>query len=156
MTTLPHQLTLRDPMTDNPWWDMSNRGASLTSVLCLLQSPTPILRMELSTKRVGVPVRCSVMFSDKTHFIQPSAPPQQQLYVSSELGVVQLGLHRCELYGRGCAECCLARDPYCSWDGQTCSRFFPSSKRWSTERGNMISVGATFENEFSGTVLSLN
>uniref|UniRef100_A0A667WZJ2 Si:dkey-49n23.1 n=1 Tax=Myripristis murdjan TaxID=586833 RepID=A0A667WZJ2_9TELE len=54
---------------------------------------------------------------------------QQQLYVSSDLGLVQLGLQRCELYGADCAECCLARDPYCSWDGQTCSRYFPSSKR---------------------------
>uniref|UniRef100_A0A671W6E7 Si:dkey-49n23.1 n=1 Tax=Sparus aurata TaxID=8175 RepID=A0A671W6E7_SPAAU len=57
------------------------------------------------------------------------SPPQQQLYVSSELGVAQLGLQRCELYGTDCSECCLARDPYCSWDGQTCSRFFPTSKR---------------------------
>ncbi|XP_071350223.1 semaphorin-3D [Trachinotus anak] len=72
--------------------------------LTVFQSTTPILSMELSTKR-------------------------QQLYVSSELGVVQLGLQRCELYGTDCAECCLARDPYCSWDGQTCSRFFPTSKR---------------------------
>ncbi|XP_070697645.1 semaphorin-3D [Pempheris klunzingeri] len=72
--------------------------------LSVFQSPTPILSMELSTKR-------------------------QQLYVSSELGVAQLGLQRCELYGTDCAECCLARDPYCSWDGQTCSRFFPTSKR---------------------------
>uniref|UniRef100_A0A3P9BRS4 Si:dkey-49n23.1 n=1 Tax=Maylandia zebra TaxID=106582 RepID=A0A3P9BRS4_9CICH len=72
--------------------------------LTVFQSPTPILSMELSTKR-------------------------QQLYVSSELGVAQLGLQRCELYGTGCAECCLARDPYCSWDGQTCSRYFAMSRR---------------------------
>ncbi|XP_040015426.1 semaphorin-3D isoform X2 [Xiphias gladius] len=72
--------------------------------LTVFQSPAPILSMELSTKR-------------------------QQLYVSSELGVAQLGLQRCELYGTDCAECCLARDPYCSWDGQTCSRYFPTSKR---------------------------
>ncbi|XP_053298017.1 semaphorin-3D-like [Pleuronectes platessa] len=72
--------------------------------LSVFKSPTPVLSMELSTKR-------------------------QQLYVSSELGVAQLGLQRCELYGTDCAECCLARDPYCSWDGQTCSRFFHSSKR---------------------------
>uniref|UniRef100_A0A8C6SXH5 Si:dkey-49n23.1 n=1 Tax=Neogobius melanostomus TaxID=47308 RepID=A0A8C6SXH5_9GOBI len=57
---------------------------------------------------------------------------QQQLYVSSERGLVQLALQRCELYGDGCAECCLARDPYCSWDGQTCSRYFPTSKRYTT------------------------
>uniref|UniRef100_A0A3Q0RC94 Si:dkey-49n23.1 n=1 Tax=Amphilophus citrinellus TaxID=61819 RepID=A0A3Q0RC94_AMPCI len=73
-------------------------------VLHLGTSPTPILSMQLSTKR-------------------------QQLYVSSELGVAQLGLQRCELYGTGCAECCLARDPYCSWDGQTCSRYFTMSRR---------------------------
>ncbi|XP_055016616.1 semaphorin-3D isoform X2 [Boleophthalmus pectinirostris] len=72
--------------------------------LTIFESPTPILNMELSTKR-------------------------QQLYVSSERGVVQLSLQRCELYGDDCAECCLARDPYCSWDGQTCSRYFPTSKR---------------------------
>ncbi|KAM4587735.1 semaphorin-3D [Odontesthes bonariensis] len=65
---------------------------------------SPILSMELSTKR-------------------------QQLYVSSERGVAQLGLQRCELYGADCAQCCLARDPYCAWDGQTCSRYFPTSKR---------------------------
>ncbi|XP_063767095.1 semaphorin-3D isoform X2 [Eleginops maclovinus] len=76
----------------------------LLEELTVFQSPTPILSMELSTKR-------------------------KQLYVSSELGVVQLGLQRCELYGGGCAECCLARDPYCSWDGTSCSRYFPSSKK---------------------------
>ncbi|XP_051803855.1 semaphorin-3D [Acanthochromis polyacanthus] len=72
--------------------------------MSVFQSPTPILSMKLSTKR-------------------------QHLYVSSNVGVVQLSLHRCDFYGSDCAECCLARDPYCSWDGQTCSRFFPSSKR---------------------------
>lgn len=72
--------------------------------MTVFQSPTPVLSMELSTKR-------------------------QQLYVSSELGVAQLGMQRCELYGTDCAECCLARDPYCSWDGQTCSRYFPNSRR---------------------------
>lgn len=72
--------------------------------LTVFQSPTPILSMELSTKR-------------------------RQLYVCSSLGVVQLELQRCDLYGGGCAGCCLARDPYCSWDGTTCSRYFPSSKK---------------------------
>lgn len=72
--------------------------------LTVFQSPTPILSMELSTKR-------------------------RQLYVSSSQGVVQLELQRCDLYGGGCAGCCLARDPYCSWDGTTCSRYFPSSKK---------------------------
>ncbi|KAM6981346.1 semaphorin-3D [Aplochiton taeniatus] len=72
--------------------------------LSLFQNPTPILSMELSTKR-------------------------KQLYVSSESGVVQLGVQRCELYGSDCAACCLARDPYCAWDGQSCGRYFPTNKR---------------------------
>lgn len=71
------------------------------------------------------------MHGQPTEMLSSSSPsaPQQQLYVSSELGVAQLGLQRCELYGTGCAECCLARDPYCSWDGQTCSRYFAMSRR---------------------------
>ncbi|RVE73358.1 hypothetical protein OJAV_G00049480 [Oryzias javanicus] len=76
----------------------------LLEELTLFQSPTPILRMTLSTKR-------------------------DQLFVSSHLGVVQLGLQRCARYGPDCAQCCLARDPYCSWDGHSCSRYFSSSRR---------------------------
>uniref|UniRef100_A0AAQ4RKU9 Sema domain, immunoglobulin domain (Ig), short basic domain, secreted, (semaphorin) 3Aa n=1 Tax=Gasterosteus aculeatus aculeatus TaxID=481459 RepID=A0AAQ4RKU9_GASAC len=58
-----------------------------------------------------------------------SVPPQQQLYLGSGLGVSQMSLHRCEVYGKACAECCLARDPYCAWDGSECSRYFPTAKR---------------------------
>ncbi|XP_078393331.1 sema domain, immunoglobulin domain (Ig), short basic domain, secreted, (semaphorin) 3Gb [Cetorhinus maximus] len=54
---------------------------------------------------------------------------RQQLYVSSDVGVTQLTLHRCARYGLGCADCCLARDPYCAWDGQACSRYTPTLKR---------------------------
>ncbi|KAG9329596.1 hypothetical protein JZ751_003508 [Albula glossodonta] len=54
---------------------------------------------------------------------------QQQLYVSSEYGVSQVSLHRCHAYGSACADCCLARDPYCAWDGLSCSRFYPTGKR---------------------------
>uniref|UniRef100_A0A3Q4G4E2 Sema domain, immunoglobulin domain (Ig), short basic domain, secreted, (semaphorin) 3bl n=1 Tax=Neolamprologus brichardi TaxID=32507 RepID=A0A3Q4G4E2_NEOBR len=53
----------------------------------------------------------------------------QALYASSPLGVAQVKLHRCETYGKACAECCLARDPYCAWDGSSCARFIPNSKR---------------------------
>lgn len=53
-------------------------------------------------------------------------PPQQMLYVGSQLGVAQLRLHQCEVYGSACAECCLARDPYCAWDGTSCTRYRPS------------------------------
>lgn len=44
--------------------------------------------------------------------------------------MAQIPLHRCAAHGRACAECCLARDPYCAWDGATCTRFQPSAKRW--------------------------
>ncbi|XP_043936050.1 semaphorin-3F-like [Protopterus annectens] len=54
---------------------------------------------------------------------------RQQLYVSSDIGVTQLTLHRCSVYGKACADCCLARDPYCAWDGESCSSYTPTSKR---------------------------
>ncbi|XP_071985210.1 semaphorin-3F-like isoform X4 [Engystomops pustulosus] len=66
--------------------------------------PAPIKSMKISSKR-------------------------QQLYVSSLSGVTHLALHRCDVYGEACADCCLARDPYCAWDGKTCSRYSASSKR---------------------------
>lgn len=65
---------------------------------------SPILSMELSTKR-------------------------QALFVSSADAVARLPLQRCELYGKACVDCCLARDPYCAWDGTTCTNYFPTNKR---------------------------
>ncbi|MCI4389961.1 hypothetical protein PGIGA_G00117050 [Pangasianodon gigas] len=66
--------------------------------------PTPVTTMKISSKR-------------------------QQLYVASVVGVTQLALHRCDMYGEACADCCLARDPYCAWDGKSCSRYSASHKR---------------------------
>ncbi|KTF93961.1 hypothetical protein cypCar_00010297 [Cyprinus carpio] len=66
--------------------------------------PTPITSMDISVKR-------------------------QTLFVGSQTGVVQVPLHRCSMYGKACAECCLARDPYCAWDGRTCTRYLPNTKR---------------------------
>uniref|UniRef100_A0A3B1J4F9 Sema domain, immunoglobulin domain (Ig), short basic domain, secreted, (semaphorin) 3Fa n=1 Tax=Astyanax mexicanus TaxID=7994 RepID=A0A3B1J4F9_ASTMX len=54
---------------------------------------------------------------------------RQQLYVSSAVGVTHLALHRCDVYGEACADCCLARDPYCAWDGKSCSRYSANQKR---------------------------
>ncbi|XP_037316132.2 semaphorin-3C [Pungitius pungitius] len=62
---------------------------------------------------------------------------KQQLYVSSQLGVSQVPLHRCHAYGSACADCCLARDPYCAWDGLSCSRFYPTGKRRSRRQDIM-------------------
>ncbi|NWR41674.1 SEM3D protein, partial [Regulus satrapa] len=66
--------------------------------------PSPILDMKLSPKR-------------------------QELFVSSIHGLLQLSLYRCELYGRTCTDCCLARDPYCTWDGKTCAPQLLTEKR---------------------------
>ncbi|KAM9313113.1 semaphorin-3E [Gastrophryne carolinensis] len=68
--------------------------------LKVFKSPEPIVAMEISAKR-------------------------QQLYVGSKSSVAQVKLHQCEMYGTACADCCLARDPYCAWDGMTCSRYYP-------------------------------
>ncbi|XP_006909186.1 semaphorin-3B isoform X1 [Pteropus alecto] len=54
---------------------------------------------------------------------------RHQLYVASRSAVAQIPLHRCAAHGHACAECCLARDPYCAWDGAACTRFQPSAKR---------------------------
>nr|XP_057911297.1 semaphorin-3D [Doryrhamphus excisus]XP_057911298.1 semaphorin-3D [Doryrhamphus excisus] len=84
--------------------DTSEIDAIFLEALTVFQSPAAIHSMKISSKK-------------------------QQLYVSSKGGVAQLALQRCELYGADCSDCRLARDPYCIWDGQTCSRFFASSKR---------------------------
>ncbi|XP_078409030.1 semaphorin-3A-like [Cetorhinus maximus] len=83
------------------WHDLEE---VLLEELAVLREPTPITTMKISTK-------------------------QQQLYIGSAIGVSQLPLHRCDVYGKACAECCLARDPYCAWDGFSCSRYFPTAKR---------------------------
>uniref|UniRef100_A0A8D0L3Y3 Semaphorin 3E n=1 Tax=Sphenodon punctatus TaxID=8508 RepID=A0A8D0L3Y3_SPHPU len=49
----------------------------------------------------------------------------QQLYVGSKTTVTQVKFHQCDMYGTACADCCLARDPYCAWDGVSCSRYYP-------------------------------
>ncbi|XP_048873047.1 sema domain, immunoglobulin domain (Ig), short basic domain, secreted, (semaphorin) 3bl [Brienomyrus brachyistius] len=72
--------------------------------LQVFKVPTPITSMDISVKR-------------------------QSLFVGSPAGVAQVRLHHCEMYGKACAECCLARDPYCAWDGTSCTHYMPHSKR---------------------------
>ncbi|XP_026126265.1 semaphorin-3B-like isoform X2 [Carassius auratus] len=70
------------------------------------------------------------VFKDSSSVISMQiSSKRQQLYVGSDTGVVQVPLHRCSMYGKACAECCLARDPYCAWDGHTCTRYLPNTKR---------------------------
>uniref|UniRef100_A0A8C6WIC7 Sema domain, immunoglobulin domain (Ig), short basic domain, secreted, (semaphorin) 3D n=1 Tax=Neogobius melanostomus TaxID=47308 RepID=A0A8C6WIC7_9GOBI len=79
--------------------------------LQVFQPPSPILSMELSSK-------------------------QQMLFVGSTAGLARVALSRCPLYGQACADCCLARDPYCAWDGHTCARYIPASKSQTTDIKN--------------------
>ncbi|XP_027742099.1 semaphorin-3C isoform X1 [Empidonax traillii] len=84
--------------------NFSANGELILEELEVFQSNSPITTMKISSKK-------------------------QQLYVSSDEGVTQVSLHRCHIYGTACADCCLARDPYCAWDGNSCSRFYPTGKR---------------------------
>lgn len=76
------------------------------------------------------------------------SPKRQTLYIGAEVGVAQLRLHQCDLYGSECADCCLARDPYCAWDGLTCSRFYPAGvytksrrfRRQDVRHGNAVQL----------------
>ncbi|XP_068014055.1 semaphorin-3B isoform X2 [Melanerpes formicivorus] len=78
----------------------------------------PLLLEELQVFQDASPVT-SLQLSSKRH----------QLYAGSATALAQLSLHRCGAYGKACAECCLARDPYCAWDGTTCTRYVPNTKR---------------------------
>ncbi|NXP53842.1 SEM3D protein, partial [Heliornis fulica] len=78
-------------------------GLSLEEI-SVTKVPSPILDMKLSPKR-------------------------QELFVSSTQGLLQLSLYRCELYGSTCTDCCLARDPYCTWDSKTCAPHLLTGKR---------------------------
>ncbi|NWR84238.1 SEM3D protein, partial [Furnarius figulus] len=83
-----------------------SRGTEVISLeeITVAKVPSPILDMKLSPKR-------------------------QELFVSSTHGLLQLSLYRCELYGKTCTDCCLARDPYCTWDGRTCAPHLLTEKR---------------------------
>uniref|UniRef100_A0A670IK03 Sema domain-containing protein n=1 Tax=Podarcis muralis TaxID=64176 RepID=A0A670IK03_PODMU len=54
---------------------------------------------------------------------------QQEVFVSTTNGLVRFSLYRCEHYGKTCTECCLARDPYCTWDGRSCRPYLLTKKR---------------------------
>uniref|UniRef100_A0A2K6F844 Sema domain-containing protein n=1 Tax=Propithecus coquereli TaxID=379532 RepID=A0A2K6F844_PROCO len=79
----------------------NNAHTVYTRVGRLCVDPVPIISMEISSKR-------------------------QQLYIGSASAVAQVRFHHCDMYGTACADCCLARDPYCAWDGISCSRYYPT------------------------------
>ncbi|XP_062246776.1 semaphorin-3E [Platichthys flesus] len=95
-----------------------------------------VLLEELQVFKASAPIR-EIIISSK----------RQQLYVGSEVGVAQVRLHQCDLYGSECADCCLARDPYCAWDGLTCSRLYPAGvhtkrrfRRQDVRHGNAVQL----------------
>uniref|UniRef100_A0A8C1FHJ2 Semaphorin-3B n=1 Tax=Cyprinus carpio carpio TaxID=630221 RepID=A0A8C1FHJ2_CYPCA len=105
-------------------YDVMFIGTDIGSVLKVISVPkgswsnTELLLEELQ------------LFKDSSSIISMEiSSKRQQLYVGSDTGVVQVPLHRCSMYGKACAECCLARDPYCAWDGHTCTRYLPNTKR---------------------------
>ncbi|KAM8829502.1 sema domain, immunoglobulin domain (Ig), short basic domain, secreted, (semaphorin) 3Ga isoform 3-T3 [Synchiropus picturatus] len=98
----------------------TDRG-TVQKVIVLPKDPTSMEELtleEVEVFRSNAPVKTMKISSKR-----------QQLYVSSDAGLTQVSLHRCGVYGRACSDCCLARDPYCAWDGESCSAFTPSTKR---------------------------
>eukprot|EP00064_Thunnus_orientalis_P018923 superscaffoldBa00004525_g19032 len=69
------------------------------------------------------------VFQHKSPVTALTLSKKKWLFVGSSEGVSQLALYQCELYGQACAECCLARDPYCTWDGHACSPYMPTVRR---------------------------
>ncbi|XP_003921198.1 semaphorin-3E [Saimiri boliviensis] len=82
--------------------EMESMEEVILEELQIFKDPVPIISMEISSKR-------------------------QQLYIGSASAVAQVRFHHCDMYGSACADCCLARDPYCAWDGISCSRYYPTS-----------------------------
>ncbi|XP_046762293.1 semaphorin-3E isoform X1 [Gallus gallus] len=85
-------------------------------------------------------------------------PGSQQLYIGTESVIAQVKFHQCDMYGTACADCCLARDPYCAWDGISCSRYYPTGmqakrrfRRQDVRHGN--AAQQCFGQQFIGEVL---
>ncbi|KAF7695376.1 sema domain, immunoglobulin domain (Ig), short basic domain, secreted, (semaphorin) 3Ga [Silurus meridionalis] len=98
----------------------TDRG-TVQKVIVLPKDPTTLEELtleEVEVFRIPVPVK-TMRISAK----------RQQLYVTSDAGLTQVSLHRCGVYGKACSDCCLARDPYCAWDGESCTPFTQATKR---------------------------
>ncbi|KFR16929.1 Semaphorin-3G, partial [Opisthocomus hoazin] len=128
-TDLPHrlrQLVVDRVETEDGQHDVLFLGTDVGSVLkvVVLQKTSSAVTEEIVLEELQVfKVPFAALITISVLF------PQQTLYVGSSLGVAQVRLHRGETYGTACAECCLARDPYCAWDGTACTHHQPSGKR---------------------------
>lgn len=111
-------------MADDGQYEVMFLGTDTGSVLKVVSitqenwSTEEVILEELQVFQVSSPISTLEISSKK-----------QQVYVGSREGLAQVSLSRCHLYGQACAECCLARDPYCAWDGHRCSQYVPASKR---------------------------
>ncbi|XP_030640157.1 sema domain, immunoglobulin domain (Ig), short basic domain, secreted, (semaphorin) 3H [Chanos chanos] len=74
------------------------------------------------------------VFKHKSPITAMTLSKKKWLFVGSSEGMAQLAMYQCELYGQACAECCLARDPYCTWDGHACSPYIPIARRRNTRQ----------------------
>ncbi|XP_075455668.1 semaphorin-3D [Ascaphus truei] len=118
------QIAVDHVVAEDGQYDVMFLGTDIGTMLKVISVTKDIWQME------------EVLLEELQIFKEPSAITnieislkQQQLYITSRDGVVQLSLHRCDTYGKACTDCCLARDPYCAWDGSSCSRYVPTSKR---------------------------
>ncbi|XP_072537667.1 sema domain, immunoglobulin domain (Ig), short basic domain, secreted, (semaphorin) 3H [Salminus brasiliensis] len=74
------------------------------------------------------------VFKHKSPITAMTLSKKKWLFAGSAEGVSQLALFQCDLYGQACAECCMARDPYCTWDGHACSPYMPVARRRNTRQ----------------------
>ncbi|KAI4874545.1 hypothetical protein NFI96_029022 [Prochilodus magdalenae] len=74
------------------------------------------------------------VFKHKSAITTLTLSKKKWLFAGSAEGVSQLALFQCDLYGQVCAECCMARDPYCTWDGHACSPYMPVARRRNTRQ----------------------
>ncbi|XP_036434989.1 sema domain, immunoglobulin domain (Ig), short basic domain, secreted, (semaphorin) 3H [Colossoma macropomum] len=74
------------------------------------------------------------VFKHKSPITALTLSKKKWLFAGSAEGVSQLALFQCDLYGQVCAECCMARDPYCTWDGHACSPYMPVARRRNTRQ----------------------
>ncbi|KAI1889470.1 hypothetical protein AGOR_G00163200 [Albula goreensis] len=77
---------------------------------------TPFIISEIHLRNRPAPVQSVKLLSSKG-----------KLLVGFPDQVAQLDLRSCRGYGVTCADCILARDPYCAWTGSSCSPVVPGA-----------------------------
>ncbi|XP_057690486.1 semaphorin-7A-like isoform X1 [Corythoichthys intestinalis] len=67
-------------------------------------------------------------FTERAHIDDLILHPfSKNLYVKSGNQLLQMNVANCALYGDTCEQCVLAQDPYCGWDGESCTSITTSS-----------------------------